>query len=279
VDQSDAVHIRAIDSINYIAASDRDAVVVAGSHGGLYSAYKAVAAGVRGIVLNDAGGGFEDAGTACLAFCDDYGIAAAVVSHWSARIGDAADMRARGVLSGANAVAQTLGVAPGLACAQAVARLARGPRTVPRRPADMFETRHEEALCAGAPRVVCIDSASLIQPEDAGRVVVTGSHGGLIGGDARKAMNVPCAFAAFNDAGIGVDRAGLGRLAPLDARGIAAVTVSHARARIGDARSTLHHGIVTHANACAAAMGIKPGMALRDVVMRWLVARPGDGCG
>jgi len=279
VNKSDAVPVRTLDSINKIAATDRDAVVVAGSHGGLYSAYKAVAAGVRGVILNDAGGGHEDAGLACLAFCDGYGMAAAVVSHWSARIGDAADMRARGVIRGANAAAQALGVVPGMACAQAIARLAQAPRTVLHRPADMLETRHEEALRDGVPRVVCIDSASLIRPEDAGRVVVTGSHGGLIGGDAQKAINVPCAFAAFNDAGVGVDRAGLGRLAPLEARGVAAVTVSHARARIGDARSTLSQGIITHANARAVAMGAEPEMALRDLLTTWLATQQGKACG
>lgn len=269
----ETVEIRTINSINHIREADRGAVVVASSHGGLYSAYKAVAAGVRGVILNDAGKGLEDAGIACLEFCGRYGMPAAVVSHMSARIGDVADMQARGVVSGANDAAQALGVVAGLDCAAAIGKLATAPDMPAVSPGEVAETRHEETLVAGAPAVVCIDSASLIRPEDAGRIVVTGSHGGLIGGDPDKAINVDCLFAAFNDAGVGIDAAGLGRLEPLDWRGIAAATVGHMSARIGDGRSTLHQGIVTHANARAVAMGVRPGVGLHEALSAWLAAR------
>ena len=271
----EAVEIRAINSINHISESDKGAVVVASSHGGLYSAYKAVMAGVRGVILNDAGNGLDDAGIASLDFCGRYGIPAAVVSHMSARIGDVADMRARGMISGANAAAQAAGVLAGMSCAEAIERLAAAPATSPAKPGEVSETRYEEVLVEGAPAVVCIDSASLIRPEDAGRIVITGSHGGLIGGDPKKAINVECAFAAFNDAGVGIDRAGLGRLAPLDERGIAAVTVGHMSARIGDGRSTLHQGVITHANAGAMAIGARPGAALNQALSAWLLAKKG----
>lgn len=268
-----SVEIRAINSINHISGNDRGAVVVASSHGGLYSAYKAVTAGVRGIILNDAGKGLEEAGIASLQYCGRYGLPAAVVSHMSARIGDVADMQARGVISDANEIACTLGVVPGIACADAVARLTAAPEMPVTVPGEMTETRHEETLVEGAPAIICIDSASLIRPEDAGRIVVTGSHGGLIGGDPNKAINVECAFAAFNDAGVGIDRAGLGRLQPLNERGIAAVTVGHMSARIGDGRSTLHQGVITHANARAAALGAHPGVALSHALSAWLTAK------
>jgi hypothetical protein len=64
---------------------------------------------------------------------------------------------------------------------------------------------------------------------------VTGSHGDLVGDDPKMVLRVDGFAAAFNDAGIGIDRAGLGWLAPLDARGIAVITVAAATARIGEA--------------------------------------------
>ena len=262
--------VRAINSINHISAQDRGAVVVASSHGGLYSAYKSVLAGVRGVILNDAGRGREDAGVASLEFCDRYGVPAAVVSHLSARIGDVADMQARGTISDANKAARALGIVEGMPCGTAVDLLASAPSAPTASPGEMFETRFEEVLEPGTPAVVCIDSASLIRPEDAGRIVITGSHGGLIGGDPLKAINVECKVAVFNDAGGGIDDAGLGRLAPLDARGIAAVTVGHMSARIGDGRSTLHDGIISHSNTRAEALGLHVGLPLNQALGAWL---------
>ncbi len=261
---------RSINSINHISESDLGTVVVASSHGGLYSAYKAVTAGVRGIILNDAGRGRDDAGVASLGFCGRYGVPAAVVSHMSARIGDVADMEARGVISDSNDLAAQLGVRPGMRVPDAVTCLLTGDFVVPGTPDEVSETRHEALLVPGTRPLVCIDSASLIRPEDAGRIVITGSHGGLIGGDPHKAINVECAFAAFNDAGVGIDEAGIGRLAPLDRRGIPAVTVDYMSARIGDARSTLHDGIISHANDAATALGMARGRPLAQALGAWL---------
>ncbi len=81
-------------------------------------------------------------------------------------------------------------------------------------------------------------------PEHVGAIVVTGSHGGLLGGKPETALKYDALAALFNDAGIGIDEAGTTRLAALDARGIAAATVAADSARIGDARSTYEDGIL-----------------------------------
>ena len=74
-------------------------------------------------------------------------------------------------------------------------------------------------------------------------------------------------FAAFfNDAGGGKDDAGLAALGLLQAQGLAACTVAHASSRIGDAQSTLDDGIISHANAWAARMGIAAGQRCTDAV-------------
>ena len=95
---------------------------------------------------------------------------------------------------------------------------------------------------------------------------MTGSHGGLLGGKPDTALKANALAALFNDAGIGIDEAGVTRLPALDNRGIAAGTVAASSARIGDARSTYEHGIMTRVNQRAAALGIAPGMTAREFV-------------
>ena len=98
-------------------------------------------------------------------------------------------------------------------------------------------------------RIVLINSASLIGPEDAGQIIVTASHGALVGGNAAMALRVDAFAAVFSDAGVGMDGAGITRLPALDMRGIAGLAVSAASARIGDAASVYEDGIISHANA------------------------------
>ncbi len=52
----------------------------------------------------------------------------------------------------------------------------------------------------------------------------------------------------------------------LQAQGRAAAAVAHASARIGEARDTWEHGIVSRTNAAAHALGLRAGMRLRDAV-------------
>jgi hypothetical protein len=98
-------------------------VLVAGSHAGVVSAWFAARSGARAVILHDAGVGKEGAGVAGLAWLESLGMAAAAVSHESARIGDGADVLANGVISHANGRARALGVAPGMPCREAAARL------------------------------------------------------------------------------------------------------------------------------------------------------------
>jgi nucleotidyltransferase/DNA polymerase involved in DNA repair len=256
-----------LDSINYCTPDHAARVVVSGSHGGLYSAYKAVFCRVRGVLFNDAGKGKNSAGTAALVFCQNHGLPVAVIGHDSARIGDARDMLVRGSVSQCNPAAGKAGVMVGMPCAGAAELLRMHQETPVWRTLEaMDEYRHEIVLPGTDEAIVCIDSASLIMPADAGRLVVTGSHGGLIGGDPAKAINVAARFAAFNDAGFGMNDAGAGRLEPLALQGIAAVVVSHASAEIGNGRSTLYDGIISRANAVAEKWGCQTGMKLTEAL-------------
>jgi hypothetical protein len=109
-----------------------------------------------------------------------------------------------------------------------------------------------------------MDSATLVQPEDAGQIVVAGSHGGLMGGDPRSAITQDVLAVTFSDAGIGKDEAGIARLAVLDERGISSAAVSTASARIGDCRSHWETGTLSQVNATAAAVGATAGMTVQE---------------
>jgi hypothetical protein len=251
------------DSVTRLDERARGAVLVAGSHGGVYAAYLAAKAGIRGAILNDAGVGKDAAGIGGLSWLEGLGIAAATIGHETARIGDGADMMARGRLTHANAIARKLGCRPGLACAEAAALLLGAPEPT-RAPPEASESRR--LLRAGSVPVAALDSASLVTPEDGRSVLCIGSHGGLLGGRPETALKYDARAALFNDAGIGIDRAGVSRLPALDRRGIAAATVAAASARIGDGVSTYEDGVVSAVNDTAAALGAAVGMSAKAFI-------------
>ena len=254
------------DSVTRLGPEAEGAVLVAASHGGVYAAYLAAVSKVRGVILNDAGLGLDRAGIGGLDLAQKIGLAAATVSHGSARIGDGRDMMARGRISHANVAAIAAGVEPGQSCAEAAERLATAPPPFDR-PAPYAEARRELAPRGPlGPRIVLIDSAALVKAEDAGQVVITGSHGGLIGGDTWNALKTDAFAAAYNDAGIGIDEAGTTRLPALDARAIAGFVVSCNTARIGEAASTYEDGLVSRVNRRAHALGLREGQSAREAV-------------
>lgn len=112
--------------------------------------------------------------------------------------------------------------------------------------------------------VVLMDSITQVTPQDEGAIVVSASHGGLSSGEF--ALEVLLQLAFFNDAGVGKDEAGIAALAMLQARQVAGGTVSHTSARIGDSQDMWDHGVVSHVNAQARALGIEPGQVLRQVL-------------
>jgi hypothetical protein len=256
-------------SITILPAEAAGRVIVTGSHGGLYPGYLVLAAQARAAIFNDAGIGRDRAGVAALDLLQRQGKAAAAVSHASARIGDTDDMMAGGAISTANALAAAGGVTPGMSCAAAALLLEAAPPGASAGTAESHEARVAFSCERQARAMVLVDSASLVTSEDIGAIIVTGSHGGLIGGDPKKALRADGFAAVFNDAGIGKDDAGIARLAALDDRGIAAFTVAAASARIGDARSTLCDGVISRVNRTAAALGARVGQPATEICLIW----------
>lgn len=252
----------AADTVTRPTAAWKGAVLVAGSHGGVYAAYCAVKAAVRGLILNDAGRGLDDAGIGGLGYCEALGIPYATVATMSARIGNGGDMVARGIISAANRTAERLGVRPGQPCAEAAALMTAAPlSTAPIMP--YAEARAELPPGPSGRRVVLLDSISLVGDADVGQVLVSGSHGGILGNEKAAALKIDGYAAFFNDAGGGADGAGFTRLPALDERGIAAGTVAAMSARIGDGRSSYEHGVLSRVNETARHLGGVEGMPLK----------------
>lgn len=254
------------------------AVVVTGSHGGESVARHALRMGARALIFHDAGIGLDEAGVAAIAHLQSGGIPAVAIDHRSARIGDAEDMLARGAVSRVNAAASAAGVRVAYPAAEAASRLeAAAPVTYrAQHVADGPSFRRREFLLASARslRVVVLDSASCASPADDGAIIVTGSHGGLPGNHAARAMKARPLLAIFNDAGIGIDDAGIRRLEALEQQGIPGACVAALSARIGDGESTYANGIVSTVNRCATPIGVRPGQTIQNVLAAMAASSP-----
>jgi hypothetical protein len=112
-----------IDSITQLQPQDAGVIAISGSHGGVSAAQYAPAVPLRLVVFNDAGVGRHEAGVAALALLQAAGRAAVAVAHTTARIGDAQDHWAHGVISRVNPAAAALGLAPGQALRAAIVPL------------------------------------------------------------------------------------------------------------------------------------------------------------
>ena len=262
------------ESVTELGEAVRGTVLVAGSHAGIIAAHLGAAGGAHALILNDAGVGRDRAGVAGLDYLAAIGMAAAAVSHLSARIGDGDDAMARGMISHCNTVAGGAGVRVGMSAQEAAHLLAAhapAPGVLP-----PYADGRWRAGAASGVEIRALDSVGKLEPKDAGRILLIGSHGGLHGGRPASALNlaapgrqgapVAARAAVFNDAGVGIEGVGITRLPELARRGMPAATVDCMSARIGDGRSMWETGIISHVNERAAALGALPGMS----VARWV---------
>ncbi len=238
-------------------------IVVSGSHGGMYPAVIASQQKLNAVVFNDAGIGLERAGIAGVMELENIGMAAAAADSESCYIGLSIDMLNRGRIKIANSIAVNLGVSSGISVSDALTFLANAVKPTTQLPM-VTEARKEVKLTGVNESIHLLDSASMILPEDKGKIIITGSHGGLVGGDPTRALKAKAKLAVFNDAGVGLDGAGITRLPILEKLGVSAVTVASNTARIGDALSTLETGRISHANNIARDMGAKKNGSLKS---------------
>jgi hypothetical protein len=263
---NEEVRILTVASCSNVRAEHRLHVVVSGSYGGRYNAFNAAKWPVRAVIMNDAGIGKDKAGIVGLDFLDQIDMAAATADARTCHIGDGDHMLAHGIISHVNRAAAALGCAPGQSvrnCAERM-RAATVPTATP--PPITEGARFVMRDVPGEPVLICADSIGMLQPDDAGRIVVTASHGALSGG--RPDNTVPLAIYAvfFSDAGCGMDRAGVARLDDLDQKGIVAGAISADSAPIGDSCALYHDGILSHVNGPASLRGGRIGMKLNDFI-------------
>jgi hypothetical protein len=218
--------------------------------------------------MNDAGVGKNSAGIVGLDFLDQIGLAAATADARTCHIGDGDHMLAHGTISHVNRAAVALGCAPGQSvrdCAERM-RAAIAPTVAP--PPITEGARFVMRDVPGEPMLICADSIGMLQPDDAGRIVVTASHGALSGGRPDNMVPLDIHAVFFSDAGGGMDGAGIARLGDLDRKRIVAGATSADSAPIGDSRALYHDGILSHLNGPAALRGGRVGMTLKNFIER-----------
>src|SRR5580700_5267931 len=103
------VKIMTVASCSNLRDEHRAHVIVSGSYGGKYNAYNAAKWPVRGVIMNDAGIGKDNAGIVGLAYLDQVSLAAATADAQTCHIGDGGHMLAHGIISHVNATASALG--------------------------------------------------------------------------------------------------------------------------------------------------------------------------
>jgi hypothetical protein len=130
-------------------------------------------------------------------------------------------------------------------------------------------------MAAAAPAedgIVIADSVTKLGPDDAGKVAMTASHGGIYAGYV--AAKAGARGVILHDAGVGKDRAGIASLDWLQELGIAAAMVDHRSCRIGSGRSMAEDGIVSFVNEAAEALGCRPGQKALACARAMLAAEP-----
>lgn len=110
-------------SATSIDETNKNDVVVDGSHFGLNVGEMAQQAGIIGMIGNDAGIGIDGAGVAGLKFLDNYGIPTAAVSCTSAEIGSGTSTYEEGQISTVNKFAWELGITNGMSAKEAANKL------------------------------------------------------------------------------------------------------------------------------------------------------------
>ena len=111
----------------------------------------------------------------------------------------------RGTVSRVNALAAGLGVRERMGCWEAAGLLLAATASG-RDPEAITEARRVLREPGWKKAIALIDSASLVTPDDVGQIVVTASHGGLIGGNPRLGWSKPKAAAASVIVGAGPTR-------------------------------------------------------------------------
>ncbi|MBU2534768.1 MAG: hypothetical protein KKD83_01190 [Chloroflexi bacterium] len=128
---------------------------------------------------------------------------------------------------------------------------------------------HKVVRESGGLRIVIADSATSVTEDNKNDIVVNGSH---CGANIAPDYILPSGAlgAIGNDAGIGLENAGIASLKTLEEHGIPAAAVAAMSAEIGVGQSTYNEGVISTVNEVAKKMGVTVGMTAKEAADKML---------
>lgn len=247
-------------------------VALGASFAGAPTGAMALRGGVKGWIAHEGGPGKDDAGVSGLPLAQKFGIPAAAIATNTARLSGGMSL-VTGIVSRANEAAMALGVRPGQTGGEAGKLMLRAPPGISCNLDGLIDESIHEVVSTPDGNIFAVWSFSRVQGEHPRDVFCVASHGGKV--MAQYALKAKPRGLIANDAGKGLDNSGMDGL---EAIGkicrIPAATVSADSARIGDALSTYHDGVISGMNDIAKALGIQIGMKARDAAAIMLKAHP-----
>ena len=267
-----------LDSLGDLQPGNTKRILVCGSHcGGNRELVRHVkSCGVEAVFLNNAGIGKNKAGIRGLAHYEAEDILACAVDRNSAEIGISRDTWESGIVSHVNTQAETAGIQIGDSVQDAVAKLntivvhalssSESKRSVIKdeEKGSKAELKKQTQKQVDGVSVAVTDSITFLNENNAGDIVVCGSHGGMSAGHYARKHGVKAVF--FNDAGIGKNNAGIKSLEYLNDAGILACTVDCMSAEIFNGQDVLNNGIVSFCNQLAKDRNIKEKMTVLEAI-------------
>jgi len=270
-----------LDSLGDLQPGNASPILVCASHCGDNGTFarKLKNCHVKAVFLNNAGIGKNQAGISGLIHYQNEHILACAVDCNSAEIGVARDTWESGIISHTNSQAHDAGIQIGDSVKDAVARI----NNIINQSSLSQKNKHAESLMneekANNSKIDLIkqtqtqidgisitvtDSITFLNENNAGDIVVCGSHGGLSAGAYAQKHRVKAVF--FNDAGIGKNNAGVKSLDSLNDAGILACTVDCMSAEIFNGQDTLDNGIITVCNQLAKDRNIREMMTVKEAL-------------
>ena len=273
-----------LDSLGDLQFGNTNSILVCGSHcGGNRDLARHVKnCHVKAVFLNNAGVGKNQAGIRGLIHYQAEGILACAVDHNSAEIGISNDTWESGTISHTNPQAEEAGIQIGDSVKEAVAKIVNlfnlpSSTQINKDFTYLIDEKKENSSKVDLKKqvqtqidgvsITVTDSITFLNENNAGDIVVCGSHGGLSAGEYAQKHRVKAVF--FNDAGIGKNRAGVKSLESLSDAGILACTVDCMSAEIFNGYDTLDNGIITVCNQLATTRSIKKKMTVLEAI-KWI---------
>jgi hypothetical protein len=235
-------------------------VIVAASYAGVTPARMLVEIGPRGYIGHDACGDRYGGAVAGLPYLEALGIPAAAADGMTAELGDGVDLYENGLISRANALAESCGVKVGAPVADAARQMLQND------PAELsqLETEKRQVMeTSEQGQVVVTDSILFAGEEDRGRsVLVVGGYSGRTSAEFFLSVS-PIAFIA-SDGGRSKNDSGIAGLAIAAAAGLPGASVDAATAPMGDAMAAYRDGLIGDLNQPARARGASEGMTVAE---------------